>query len=567
MRFTIGRKILAGFLIMLCLLVMVSFISVLKMSDMGQAAISIEKKWMPGVKTLASMQADLYEIQHCLLSIILETDDQKIIQYQSKMNDLIAELKTIQKKYNAAYTSNDHERTLLTQFIDSEEQYLKSFPEVIQARKENDFITANFLISQSLPHFNQAMYGLSELRSLGDSGSNLATGSSIQTFESGRLFVIVLSLITIAAGFGLAYFLSRMISEPLIRVTAAADRLANGDLTVKDLEIRSKDELGDLAGSFSHMASSLRELMFQVGINSELVAASSQELTASADQTSSASGQVALLAQEVATDVQKQVQDLEQSKRIVDELSEGIRQIVISVQQASAAVFQANQLSLNGNVSIQTSMKQMDKIYGTAQKLAEIVRRLGENSNEVGKIIGVITDIAAQTNLLALNAAIEAARAGEHGKGFAVVAHEVRMLAEQTGMSAKQISKLVTNNQVETRNAIQSMEISAREITEGMSMINQAGKSFVHIQAAVKSVERQTEEVSAAVVQMATGAGHISNAIAVVANLAENSAANTQSVSGAAEEQLASMEEINASATALANMASELQNLISKFKV
>ena len=211
MRFTIGRKILAGFLIMLCLLVMVSFISVLKMSDMGQAAISIEKKWMPGVKTLASMQADLYEIQHCMLSIILETDDQKIIQYQSKMNDLIAELKTIQKKYNADFTSNDHERSLLTQFIDSEEQYLKSFPEVIQARKENDFITANFLISQSLPHFNQAMNGLSELRSLGDSGSNLATGSSIQTFESGRLFVIILSLITIAAGFGLAYFLSRMI--------------------------------------------------------------------------------------------------------------------------------------------------------------------------------------------------------------------------------------------------------------------------------------------------------------------------------------------------------------------
>jgi len=212
-------------------------------------------------------------------------------------------------------------------------------------------------------------------------------------------------------------------------------------------------------------------------------------------------------------------------------------------------------------------MKQMDTIHNTAQKLAEIVKRLGENSNEVGKIIGVITDIATQTNLLALNAAIEAARAGEHGKGFAVVAHEVRMLAEQTGISAKQISNLVTNNQVETRNAIQSMEISAREIIEGMSRINQAGKSFVHIQAAVKSVERQTEEVSAAVVQMATGAGHISNAIAVVANLAENSAANTQSVSGAAEEQLASMEEINASATALANMASELQNLISKFKV
>ncbi|MGO4276965.1 methyl-accepting chemotaxis protein, partial [Paenibacillus sp. TAF58] len=115
------------------------------------------------------------------------------------------------------------------------------------------------------------------------------------------------------------------------------------------------------------------------------------------------------------------------------------------------------------------------------------MKKLGENSNEVGKIINVITDIASQTNLLALNAAIEAARAGEHGKGFAVVAYQVRMLADQTGMSAKQISRLVANNQYETQKAIQSMEMNAKEVTEGKVIIHEAGKSFRDIQEAVKS--------------------------------------------------------------------------------
>ncbi|UKS24502.1 methyl-accepting chemotaxis protein [Paenibacillus sp. HWE-109] len=567
MRLTIGRKILAGFLIILLLLAVVSGISVLRMSDMGQEAIAIENKWMPSVKTLAAMQATLYDIQHSLLAIILETDDQKTIQYQSKMNDSIAELKTIQKRYNIAYTSNDNERTLFKQFIDSEEQYLKSFPEVIQARKGHDSITANFLIAQSIPHFNQAMLYLSQLISLSDSGSNLATGSSIQTFKSGRIVVIVLSLSTILAGVGLAYLISRMISKPLMRVTTAAEQLASGDLTVQDLNIRSKDEIGELANSFHHMASNLREIMLQVGLHSEMVAASSEELTASADQTSAASEHVAVHAQIVAADSYKQVLDLADSKQTLGGMLEDSKQIVIRVQDASSTVNRATQLSLNGNEAIQDSMKQMAIIHSSVQQLVEKVKKLGDNSKEVGKIIHVITDIASQTNLLALNAAIEAARAGEHGKGFAVVADQVRMLADQTGKSAKQIANLVTNNQHETQITIQSMEMNAREVTEGMIRINEAGTSFTAIQEAVQLIEIQTKEVSTAVVQMATGAEQIASSIAVVTGLAEQSAANTQSVSGAAEEQLASMEEINASATALSTMAAELQSILNKFKV
>ncbi len=130
------QKIVWSFAIVLCLLVMVSVISIAKMSGMGREADSIENKWMPSVKTLADMQADMYAIQHTLMSMVMESDDYQMKSYQSQLNDSIAELKTIQKKYESDYVSNEDESKIIHQFMEAEEQYLKVFPEVIQARKK-----------------------------------------------------------------------------------------------------------------------------------------------------------------------------------------------------------------------------------------------------------------------------------------------------------------------------------------------------------------------------------------------------------------------------------------------
>lgn len=212
-------------------------------------------------------------------------------------------------------------------------------------------------------------------------------------------------------------------------------------------------------------------------------------------------------------------------------------------------------------------MKQMESIYKSTQDQVNAVKRLSEQSRQIGSIIGTITELSSDTNLLALNASIEAARAGEHGKGFAVVAYQVRKLAEQSAASAKEISKLISSIQNETNNAKACMEQSAQEVTEGMRIIHEAGQSFYQIQTAIESVEMQTGEVTAAVNQMAAGADRIVHSFGKLKQLAEQSAVSTQGVSSVAEEQLASMEEINASSAALSGMASELQCLVNRFKL
>ena len=195
------------------------------------------------------------------------------------------------------------------------------------------------------------------------------------------------------------------------------------------------------------------------------------------------------------------------------------------------------------------------------------IKKLGNLSQEIGNIIGVITGIADQTNLLALNAAIEAARAGEHGQGFAVVADEVRKLAEQSKESADQIAGLINQMQEDTTEAVNVMEVGTKEVAAGKVIVDETGKRFEKILLSIEQVTAQIQEVSAISEEMSASAEEVNASIEEMANIAQYSASNTQNVASASEEQLASMEEITASATTLSKMAEDLQAIVKKFKL
>jgi methyl-accepting chemotaxis protein len=209
----------------------------------------------------------------------------------------------------------------------------------------------------------------------------------------------------------------------------------------------------------------------------------------------------------------------------------------------------------------------MSSISNTVNDLAKVIKGLGDRSQEIGQIVEVITGIAQQTNLLALNAAIEAARAGEHGRGFAVVADEVRKLAEQSAESAQQITNLIGTIQADTSTAVNVMDSTIQEVSSGIGVVNTAGEAFNRIENLINTVAKQIQEVSAASQQMSVGAMQVVKAIDEISDVSEKTAAGTQNVSAAAQEQLASMEEISASSSSLSKMATELQTLVSRFKV
>ncbi|WP_026585434.1 methyl-accepting chemotaxis protein [Bacillus sp. J33] len=377
---------------------------------------------------------------------------------------------------------------------------------------------------------------------------------------------LIIVAIFILAGAAISYFVVRSITRPLNTLMLATDKVSEGDLTQK-FEIRSKDEIGKLGESFNKMVSSLQLLISQVGEKAVHLASASEELTASSEQNNMATEQVANSIQEVASATEQQTSKVKESNVVVKEMSERIKRIMENSNVVAETASKTNEIVLRGNQAIELSSSQMNNISHTVRDLGKTIHTLGSRSNEIGQIINVISEIADQTNLLALNAAIEAARAGEHGRGFAVVAEEVRKLAEQSSKSTESIRELISSIQADTSKAIQSMDTGTEEVEKGIELVGNAGEAFTHIQQFADTVASQIQEVTSSIKELTDGAEQVVSIVNAIEEVAAITTAESQDVSAATEEQLASMEEIAASAVSLSHMAEELLESVKKFKV
>ncbi len=203
----------------------------------------------------------------------------------------------------------------------------------------------------------------------------------------------------------------------------------------------------------------------------------------------------------------------------------------------------------------------------TVDNSADVVRRLGTRSQEIGKIIDVIRGIARQTNLLALNAAIEAARAGEHGRGFSVVADEVRALAEQSTNSAIQVVELINEIQKETAAAVAAMEVGTQKVSEGAELANAANQAFTEILNVVHQTVNTVQEIAAASQEQAASSQEMTSIMEGVEAIANRNAQGSQQVAAATQQQQATMATLASNAQALVEMADHLTSLVGRFKV
>jgi methyl-accepting chemotaxis protein len=364
----------------------------------------------------------------------------------------------------------------------------------------------------------------------------------------------------------LSYFVAEFNARPLLRLTRVAQQVADGDLRVEKLPSNRKDEIGMLATSVNFMVDNLRTLIQNINQTSAQVAASADDLSASTEQATQASGQITETILTMANGAEDQLMRTRLSAEAIDALAEGLERIAETSVLVTEASMQSAQEAELGNESIQKAVSQMVQIHGTVQESVGGVKQLAARSQEVGKIVEVITGIAAQTNLLALNAAIEAARAGEQGKGFAVVADEVRKLAEQCGESAAQITELIQSIQGEATRATGSMDEVVREVQSGADAVHVAGEAFQRILHSAKQVAGQIQDVTASAQEITANSEQVATSVEEVTRIAKDSADHAQTVAASSEEQSASIEEISVSVESLSRMAHELQQMIRRFQ-
>ena len=415
------------------------------------------------------------------------------------------------------------------------------------------------------------------------------------------LIGVVLTLLAAAA----IWWFARRLTAPIVAVTEAAERVAEGDVEV-EVEVQGHDELARLGTSFQRTVGYLREmaghadriaqgdltqevtprsdkdvlgvavrdmrrklaqLVGKVSESSELLSSASREMASTSEEAGRAVGEIAAAVSDVAQGAERQVRAIEAVKHTTQEVGDATTSSAQSARETAGAAADARRIAGEGQRAVADATEAMRQVRESSDEVTKVMHQLANKSEQIGGIIETITGIAGQTNLLALNAAIEAARAGEQGKGFAVVAEEVRKLAEDSQRAAATIATLVEEIQAETNQAVFVVEAGAERSEQGAATVEQAREAFERIGASVEGMSDRVDAIAAAVDQIAAGAQRVQDDMTEVAAVAEQSSASSEQVSASTEQTSASAQEIAASAQQLAGTAQELQRLVGQFQV
>src|SRR3989339_743128 len=302
---------------------------------------------------------------------------------------------------------------------------------------------------------------------------------------------VINSLVGLAVGVMLAaiaaYLITRTITGPLHEAVKVANRLSEGDLTVR-IEATSKDETGQVLQAMSNMISKLSVVVADVNSGAQALASASEEVSATAQSLSQAASEQAA----------------------------GVEETSASIEQMTSSIAQNTE-----NAKITDGMA--SKAAKDAADGGEAVNATVEAMKQIAKKLGIIDDIAAQTNLLALNAAIEAARAGEHGKGFAVVAAEVRKLAERSQVAAQEIGEVAGNS---------------------VALAEKAGKLLDEIVPNISKTSDLVQEITAASTEQSSGVGQINSAVNQLNTTTQQNASSSEELAATSEEMSGQAEQL-----------------------
>ncbi|MBI5327339.1 MAG: methyl-accepting chemotaxis protein [Deltaproteobacteria bacterium] len=289
----------------------------------------------------------------------------------------------------------------------------------------------------------------------------------------------------------------------------------SGNLTT-EVKIYSSDEIGQIGDAFNKMIKKFHDITKGICSGTGELASASEELSASAERIVSGSDEQSIRAAQVAS--------------AAVEMSATIVEIAKNASSAANSAREASKAAKKGGYIVGSSIASMNNIMSATQETGKVISTLGGRSNEIGKIIKVINDIADQTNLLALNAAIEAARAGEQGRGFAVVADEVRKLAERTTKATKEIRGMIGAIQDDTGRALSVVEGEVKAVEDGVRLAEDAGASLNAIIQQVENVTNMIQQIAAAAEEQSTAADQIGGDIETVAGITKEAAVRAKQV-------------------------------------
>ena len=327
------------------------------------------------------------------------------------------------------------------------------------------------------------------------------------------------------------------LEEGVIRLLLGIEEASKGDLTVK--EKVETGAVGAITDAFNATISNLRSLVQQVLEASQQVNQKAQNNTES----------VSNLSKKAIA----QVESIDRATESVAEMSQSIESVSNTAQNAAAIARQGKVAAKEGQETMDQTVNSIYKIRGGVSEISKKSKRLAESSQEISKIVNIISSISEKTNLLAFNASIEAARAGENGQGFRIVADEVRRLAEMVNLSAQEIEQVIVDIQSETAEMTRMMEESTTEVVTGTQLVQKTKDTLQNLATIIEEIDTLLASISTSTASQRLTSVAVTETMQGVAEVAKETSANSQSVTD--------------SLTSLSAIALELQDSASRFKV
>jgi methyl-accepting chemotaxis protein len=488
----IGTRLSIGFFAILALTILVGAVSISRLGAVNAATADIATNWMPATRSLGVVATASNAERRAEVALAVARTPEALESQWTHLGQYKDQADKAWQQYQVTVDTPE-ERRLADVVAQAMTAYRQAQAHTVKLARSGDGAAAYaFYDGESRQKFDALAKAIHDCDDFQTRGSEVAYRASQDNFSQARLWILLLIAGAVGTGTLLGWRLTRAITVPIGQAVTLAETVAAGDLTTH-LDVRRKDEVGQLLRALVRMNDSLAHIVSDVRRSTDSIATGSTQI---------ASGNA-----DLSQRTEEQASNLQQTAASMEQLS-------VTVRNNAESAHQARQLS-------ETARDAADKGGDVVGQVVATMEQIAESSKKIADIIGVIDGIAFQTNILALNAAVEAARAGEAGRGFAVVASEVRALAQRSAAAAKEIKSLIG--------------ASVERVDQGTALVGDAGRAIDSVVQQVKRVNDLVGEISAASAEQTAGIGQIGDAVTQLDQVTQQNAALVEESAAAAE--------------------------------
>lgn len=507
--FKVGAKLIIGFIIVAFIAGAIGVVGTINLNKVNDADTLLYETMTEPLGELIVIVESYHRMRGNVKDIILSTTAEEIADYEGRIALRNEEFNTNLAAFELTLFTQEGD-DLVSSIKENKAKYDTIVTQVIACCKEDKQAEAKAVLAEGetiRAEIDAAYTRIVEIK------INAADQTEISNTKSAKAAITtmtILMIVGVLTSILLGIFMSNLIKKPINKLLGVSQEIANGNLDV-ELNINTKDEIGNLAKSFSAMANNVNEVMTNISEASEQVASGSRQVSESSMSLS---------------------QGATEQASSIEELTASLEEIASQTRENARNANSANEISEIAKDNATQGSGQMDNML-------KAMDEINESSSNISKIIKVIDEIAFQTNILALNAAVEAARAGQHGKGFAVVAEEVRNLAARSAKAAKETTTMI--------------EGSIKKVVDGTKIANQTADALTNIVDGIGKVATLVNQIAVASNEQAIGVEQINQGLMQISTVVQATSATSEETAAASEE--------------LSGQADMLRNQVARFKL